>query len=159
MGEGYGCLSRNTSRGSLRLLGTVGEPINPEAWEWYTTWWATVRCPIVDTWWQTETGGILISPLPGATRNQAGFGHASPLFGVQPAIVDGNGQALEGEAIGNLVLAQRQLAGPDAHRLGRPSNASSTPIFSQYPGRYFSGDGCPPRRRWPITGSPAVWTM
>ncbi|MEO6264498.1 MAG: acetate--CoA ligase, partial [Luteimonas sp.] len=94
---------KRTSRQSLRLLDTVGEPINPEAWRWYHEVVGDARCPIVDTWWQTETGGILITPLPGATDLKPGSA-TRPFFGVQPALVDANGGVLEGEAAGNLVL-------------------------------------------------------
>ena len=95
---------KKTSRKSLRLLGTVGEPINPEAWEWYYRVVGDGRCPIVDTWWQTETGGILITPLPGATKLKPGSA-TLPFFGVKPAIVDGEGKVLEGACEGNLVIA------------------------------------------------------
>lgn len=102
MGAGDDLVKR-TSRASLRLLGSVGEPINPEAWEWYYHVVGEGRCPIVDTWWQTETGGIMISPLPGATDLKPGSG-TKPFFGVRPALVDDKGQILEGEAQGNLVI-------------------------------------------------------
>ena len=107
-----------TSRKSLRLLGTVGEPINPEAWEWYYHVVGEDRCPIVDTWWQTETGGILITPLPGATKLKPGSA-TRPFFGVVPEIVDAEGNALQGACSGNLCIAD-SLAGPDAHGLRRP---------------------------------------
>ena len=94
---------KKTSRESLRILGSVGEPINPEAWEWYYQVVGDGRCPIVDTWWQTETGGILISPLPGATDLKPGSA-SKPLFGVQPAIVDGDGKVLDGAAEGVLIM-------------------------------------------------------
>ncbi|MGG7305451.1 AMP-binding protein, partial [Klebsiella pneumoniae] len=94
---------RESNRSSLRLLGSVGEPINPEAWNWYYNVVGEGRCPIVDTWWQTETGGILIAPLPGATALKPGSA-TRPLFGIQPAIVDGEGNELEGAAEGNLVI-------------------------------------------------------
>src|SRR5512134_2064144 len=93
---------KGSSRKSLRLLGTVGEPINPEAWEWYYHVVGDGRCPIVDTWWQTETGGILITPLPGATALKPGSA-TLPFFGVKPAIVDQSGKILEGPCSGNLV--------------------------------------------------------
>ena len=130
---------QKTSRKSLRLLGTVGEPINPEAWGWYHRVVGEERCPIVDTWWQTETGGILISPLPGATALKPGSA-TRPLFGVQPAIVDGSGQILEGAAEGALVLAdswpgQMRTVWNDHERF-------FTTYFTTYPGFYFSGDGC-----------------
>lgn len=94
---------RESDRSSLRLIGSVGEPINPEAWNWYYTVVGESRCPVVDTWWQTETGGILISPLPGATPLKPGSA-TRPLFGIQPALVDVEGKELEGEAEGNLVI-------------------------------------------------------
>src|SRR5690606_2778415 len=94
---------KKTSRKSLRLLGSVGEPINPEAWRWYYDVVGERRCPIVDTWWQTENGGILISPLPGAWATKPGSA-TLPFFGVQPAIVDAAGNILEGECEGNLVI-------------------------------------------------------
>ncbi|HSE13025.1 MAG TPA: acetate--CoA ligase [Rudaea sp.] len=125
-------------RSSLRLLGTVGEPINPEAWEWY---WRVVgdgRCPIVDTWWQTETGGILITPLPGAIDQKPGSA-TKPFFGVQPAIVDAAGTVLEGETEGNLVLTD---AWPGMMRTvyGDHQRFIDT-YFKTYPGTYFTGDG------------------
>ncbi|MCF6590544.1 AMP-binding protein, partial [Escherichia coli] len=93
----------DTSRSSLRIMGSVGEPINPEAWEWYYRTIGEERCPIVDTWWQTETGGILISPLPGVTDLKPGSA-TRPFFGVQPALVDNMGEPLEGATEGNLVI-------------------------------------------------------
>ena len=128
-----------TSRKSLRLLGTVGEPINPEAWEWY---WRVVgdgRCPVVDTWWQTETGGILISPLPGATDLKPGSA-TTPFFGVQPALVDANGKILEGEAEGNLVILD-SWPGQMRTVYGDHARFIDT-YFRAYPGMYFTGDGC-----------------
>jgi acetyl-CoA synthetase len=130
---------KKTSRASLRLLGSVGEPINPEAWRWYFEVVGDSRCPIVDTWWQTETGGILISPLPGATALKPGSA-TRPLPGVQPALVDANGATLDGAAEGNLVLLDswpgqmRTLYGDHARFIET--------YFSAYPGRYFTGDGC-----------------
>ncbi len=126
------------SRKSLHLLGTVGEPINPEAWEWYYRVVGEARCPIVDTWWQTETGGMLITPLPGATDLKPGSA-TKPFFGVQPALVDAEGQLLEGEAHGNLVLldswpAQMRTVYGDHQRFVET-------YFTQFPGRYFTGDG------------------
>ena len=109
---------KKTSRQTLRLLGSVGEPINPEAWEWYYRVVGDKRCPIVDTWWQTETGGILISPLPGATRLKPGSA-TTPFFGVLPQVVDASGNVLEGATEGSLVIADF-LAGADAHRVRRP---------------------------------------
>jgi acetyl-CoA synthetase len=128
-----------TSRKSLRLLGTVGEPINPEAWEWYYHVVGETRCPIVDTWWQTETGGILITPLPGATTLKPGSA-TLPFFGVQPALVDADGNTLEGEASGNLVILD---AWPGMMRTvyGDHQRFVET-YFSAYKGKYFTGDGC-----------------
>ena len=137
MAEGKAPVKR-TSRKSLRLLGTVGEPINPEAWEWYYHVVGDGRCPIVDTWWQTETGGILITPLPGATALKPGSA-TRPLFGVQPAIVDSDGQILEGEAMGNLVLLD-SWPGQMRTVYGDHQRFFDT-YFSQYPGTYFTGDG------------------
>ncbi|ODS02008.1 acetyl-coenzyme A synthetase [Methyloceanibacter superfactus] len=130
---------KNTSRKSLRLLGSVGEPINPEAWEWYYHVIGEKRCPIVDTWWQTETGGILITPLPGATKLKPGSA-TLPFFGVQPAIVDADGNILEGEAAGNLVILD---AWPGMMRTvyGDHQRFVET-YFSAYKGKYFTGDGC-----------------
>ena len=110
---------RETSRDSLRILGTVGEPINPEAWEWYYHVVGEGACPIVDTWWQTETGGILITPLPGAMALKPGSA-MRPFFGIKPAIVDHEGNIREGEAVGNLVMLD-SWPGPDANRLWRSS--------------------------------------
>ena len=128
----------STSRSSLELLGTVGEPINPEAWKWYFEVVGNSRCPIVDTWWQTETGAILITPLPGATELKPGSA-TTPFFGVKPGLVDAEGNILEGEASGNLVITQswpsqiRDVYG-DHQRL-------IDTYFSAYPGFYFTGDG------------------
>ncbi len=129
---------RKTSRVSLRVLGTVGEPINPEAWEWY---WRVVgdgRCPIVDTWWQTETGGIMISPLPGAIDQKPGSA-TLPFFGVQPAIVDAEGHVLDGAAEGNLVITD-SWPGQMRTVYGDHERFIDT-YFRTYPGMYFSGDG------------------
>ncbi len=128
-----------TSRKSLKLLGSVGEPINPEAWEWYYHVVGEGRCPIVDTWWQTETGGILITPLPGATKLKPGSA-TLPFFGVQPAVVDSEGHLIEGEATGNLVLLD---AWPGMMRTvyGDHQRFVET-YFSTYKGMYFTGDGC-----------------
>ncbi len=126
------------SRGSLRLLGTVGEPINPEAWEWYYRVVGDSRCPIVDTWWQTETGGILISPLPGATMLKAGSA-TLPLPGVVPALVDNEGRELEGAADGNLVLKD-SWPGQMRTVYGDHQRYIET-YFRTFPGRYFTGDG------------------
>ena len=126
-------------RDSIRLLGTVGEPINPEAWLWYYRVVGEERCPIVDTWWQTETGGILISPLPGATALKPGSA-TLPMFGVQPAIVDAGGATLEGAAEGNLVLTD-SWPGQMRTVYGDHQRFVDT-YFKTYPGRYFTGDGC-----------------
>ncbi len=130
---------KKTSRKSLRLLGTVGEPINPEAWEWYHRVVGDGRCPIVDTWWQTETGGILITPLPGATKLKPGSA-TLPFFGCQPALVDDKGAFLEGAASGNLVIKD---AWPGMMRTvyGDHDRFVQT-YFSTYKGMYFTGDGC-----------------
>jgi acetyl-CoA synthetase len=124
---------------SLRLLGTVGEPINPEIWEWYHRVVGKGRCPIVDTWWQTETGGILISPLPGATPQKPGSA-TLPLFGIEPTIVDDTGKVLEGATSGNLCLS-RPWPGMMRGVYGDKERFRQT-YFSTYPGRYFTGDGC-----------------
>ncbi|MEJ5139602.1 MULTISPECIES: acetate--CoA ligase [Acinetobacter] len=129
---------RESDRSSLRLLGTVGEPINPEAWNWYYTVVGESRCPIVDTWWQTETGGILISPLPGATPLKPGSA-TRPLFGVQPALVDAEGQELEGEAEGNLII-KNSWPGQMRTIWGDPERFIEA-YFSTYSGSYFTGDG------------------
>jgi acetyl-CoA synthetase len=128
-----------TSRKSLRLLGSVGEPINPEAWEWYHRVVGDGRCPIVDTWWQTETGGILITPLPGATKLKPGSA-TKPFFGVVPEIVDADGKVLEGEAQGNLCIA-RSWPGQMRTVYGDHARFEQT-YFSTYKGKYFTGDGC-----------------
>ncbi len=127
-----------TSRQSLRLLGSVGEPINPEAWEWYYEVVGESRCPIVDTWWQTETGGILISPLPGATDLKPGSA-TRPFFGVQPAIVDGDGVIQEGATEGNLVLLD-SWPGQMRTVYGDHQRFVDT-YFATFEGRYFTGDG------------------
>jgi acetyl-CoA synthetase len=130
---------KKTSRKSIRLLGTVGEPINPEAWEWYHRVVGDGRSPIVDTWWQTETGGILITPLPGATKLKPGSA-TRPFFGCQPALVDEKGAILEGAASGNLVIldswpGQMRTVYGDHERFAQT-------YFSAYKGMYFTGDGC-----------------
>ncbi|QQQ01186.1 acetate--CoA ligase [Lysobacter enzymogenes] len=130
---------KKTSRQSLRLLGTVGEPINPEAWRWYYDVVGDGRCPIVDTWWQTETGGILITPLAGAIDLKPGSA-SKPFFGVQPALVDANGQVLDGEAEGNLVLTA-SWPGQMRTVYGDHQRFIET-YFKTYPGNYFTGDGC-----------------
>ena len=129
---------RTTSRKSLRLLGSVGEPINPEAWEWYYHCVGEARCPIVDTWWQTETGGILITPLPGATDLKPGSA-TLPFFGIQPVILDATGKELTGAASGNLAIAfpwpgQMRTVYGDHQRF-------IDTYLKTYPGKYFTGDG------------------
>jgi acetyl-CoA synthetase len=138
MREGEAPVKR-TSRASLKLLGTVGEPINPEAWLWYYRVVGDERCPIVDTWWQTETGGILISPLPGATDLKPGSA-TKPLFGIQPALVDQGGNILAGAATGNLVLTD-SWPGQMRTVYGDHQRFIDT-YFRAYPGMYFTGDGC-----------------
>ncbi|WP_439359307.1 acetate--CoA ligase [Bradyrhizobium sp. DASA03007] len=130
---------KKTSRASLRLLGSVGEPINPEAWEWYHRVVGDERCPIVDTWWQTETGGILITPLPGAIKLKPGSA-TLPFFGVVPEIVDADGKTLEGETTGNLCLT-RSWPGMMRTVYGDHARFEQT-YFSTYKGKYFTGDGC-----------------
>lgn len=129
---------KKTDRKSLRLLGSVGEPINPDVWEWYHRVVGDGRCPIVDTWWQTETGGVLISPLPGATDLKPGSA-TLPLFGVAPEIVDASGQTLEGPCEGNLVIAD-SWPGQMRTVFGDHERFAQT-YFSTYPGKYFTGDG------------------
>ena len=129
---------RESDRSSLRLIGSVGEPINPEAWNWYYTVVGESRCPVVDTWWQTETGGILISPLPGATPLKPGSA-TRPLFGIQPALVDAEGNELEGEAEGNLVIKD-SWPGQMRTIWGDPERFIEA-YFATYPGTYFTGDG------------------
>ena len=150
MAQGDGPV-KETSRASLRVLGSVGEPINPEAWEWYYHVVGDARCPIVDTWWQTETGGILITPLPGATDLKPGSA-TLPFFGIRPGLVDGSGKVLEGATSGNLVITfpwpgQMRTVYGDHQRF-------IDTYFKQYPGDYFTGDGA--RRDqdgyWWITG-------
>src|SRR5580658_7710538 len=130
---------QKTSRASLRLLGSVGEPINPEAWEWYHRVVGERRCPIVDTWWQTETGGILITPLPGATALKPGSA-TNPFFGVVPEIVDADGKPVDGAATGNLCIAD-SWPGQMRTVYGDHERFVQT-YFSAYPGKYFTGDGC-----------------
>ncbi len=129
---------KQTKRASLRLLGTVGEPINPEAWEWYYRVVGDARCPVVDTWWQTETGGILITPLPGATRLKPGSA-TRPFFGIVPALVDAEGKIIEGAGSGNLVIT-RSWPGQMRTVYGDHQRFIDT-YFKSYPGMYFSGDG------------------
>jgi acetyl-CoA synthetase len=130
---------KKTSRASLRLLGSVGEPINPEAWEWYYRVVGDSRCPIVDTWWQTETGGILITPLPGAIAQKPGSA-TLPFFGVQPEIVDAEGKVLTGATTGNLCIAD-SWPGQMRTVYGDHQRFVDT-YFRTYPGKYFTGDGC-----------------
>jgi len=130
---------KKTSRASLRLLGSVGEPINPEAWEWYYRVVGDSRCPIVDTWWQTETGGILITPLPGAIAQKPGSA-TKPFFGVKPQIVDADGKVLEGATEGNLCITD-SWPGQMRTVFGDHQRFIQT-YFSTYPGKYFTGDGC-----------------
>ncbi|HTV95381.1 MAG TPA: acetate--CoA ligase [Steroidobacteraceae bacterium] len=137
MREGEGPV-KATSRRSLRLLGSVGEPINPEAWEWYHRVVGDGRCPIVDTWWQTETGGILITPLPGATDLKPGSA-TLPFFGIRPAIVDNEGNLLDGAAEGNLVLLD-SWPGQMRTVYGDHQRFIDT-YFKAFPGKYFTGDG------------------
>ena len=130
---------RKTQRTSLRLLGTVGEPINPEAWSWYHKVIGEERCPIVDTWWQTETGGILITPLPGATALKPGSA-TKPFFGIQPLIVDNEGKPLEGACQGNLCISD-SWPGQMRTVFGDHDRFTQT-YFSTYENLYFTGDGC-----------------
>src|SRR5690606_5124195 len=129
---------RKTSRASLKLLGSVGEPINPEAWEWYHRVVGEGRCPIVDTWWQTENGAILIAPLPGATALKPGSA-TLPFFGIVPELYDNDGKLIEGEGSGNLVIAQdwpsmmRTIYGDQPRFI--------QPYLSNPPGKYLTGDG------------------
>lgn len=130
---------KKTSRKSLRIMGSVGEPINPEAWLWYYNVVGEKRCPIVDTWWQTETGGTMITPLPGATALKPGSA-TTPFFGVQPALVDADGNILEGATEGNLCILE-SWPGQMRTVYGDHQRFIDT-YFSTYPGKYFSGDGC-----------------
>jgi len=152
MGQGEELVT-STDRSSLRVLGTVGEPINPEAWEWYYHIVGNGRCPIVDTWWQTETGGIMITPLPGAIDLKPGSA-TRPFFGIQPALMDaeGNEVSLEGGAEGNLVIKQ-SWPGQMRTVYGDHQRFIET-YFSAYPGMYFTGDGarCDEDGYWWITG-------
>ena len=138
MREGDGWLKK-TDRSSLRVLGSVGEPINPEAWEWYHKVVGEGRCPIVDTWWQTETGGHMIAPIPGAVALKPGSA-TLPLPGILPQIVDAEGKVLDGAVEGNLVIAdswpgQMRTVWGDHDRFFQT-------YFTTYPGKYFTGDGC-----------------
>jgi acetyl-CoA synthetase len=138
MREGEGPVKK-TSRKSLRILGSVGEPINPEAWLWYNSVVGEGRCPIVDTFWQTETGGILISPLPGATTAKPGSA-TLPFFGVQPVVVDNDGKLLEGPTEGNLCIAD-SWPGQMRSVFGDHARFVQT-YFATFEGKYFTGDGC-----------------
>eukprot|EP00435_Cladocopium_sp_Y103_P078027 s1_g1766.t1 len=138
MAEGEGPV-KATNRSSLRLLGSVGEPINPEAWLWYHDIVGDGRCPIVDTWWQTETGGILITPLPGAIGQKPGSA-TKPFFGVRPVIVDNDGKELDGATEGNLCIAD-SWPGQMRTVYGDHERFANT-YFVQFPGKYFTGDGC-----------------
>ncbi|MBM3489366.1 MAG: acetate--CoA ligase [Alphaproteobacteria bacterium] len=138
MREGEGPVKK-ASRASLRLLGSVGEPINPEAWLWYHRVVGDGRCPIVDTWWQTETGGILITPLPGATALKPGSA-TRPFFGVRPGLVDNDGKPVEGAGTGNLCLLD-SWPGQMRTVYGDHQRFINT-YFVQFPGKYFTGDGC-----------------
>tara|TARA_R110000787_G_scaffold25398_1_gene71462 strand:- start:2177 stop:4123 length:1947 start_codon:yes stop_codon:yes gene_type:complete len=138
MREGEGPVNA-TSRKSIRLLGTVGEPINPEAWEWYFHTVGEARCPIVDTWWQTETGGTMIVPIPGTTDMKPGAG-SHPFFGVTLELVDGEGGVLEGAADGNLLITN-SWPGQMRTVYGDHQRFIDT-YFTAYPGNYFTGDGC-----------------
>ena len=138
MGAGDDFVAK-TDRSSLKVLGSVGEPINPEAWEWYYNVIGEGRCPIVDTWWQTETGGILITPLPGATALKPGSA-TRPFFGIQPCLVDADGNVLEGAADGNLCITE-SWPGQMVSLYGDHDRFVET-YFSTYKGKYFTGDGC-----------------
>jgi len=138
MREGDGPV-KSTDRSSIRILGTVGEPINPEAWEWYFHVVGEGRCPIVDTWWQTETGGAMIVPLPGTTDMKPGAG-SHPFFGIEPALVDAEGNELTGATEGNLII-KNSWPGQMRTVYGDHQRFKDT-YFSAYPGNYFTGDGC-----------------
>ena len=138
MGAGDAFL-QTTQRTSLRILGTVGEPINPEAWEWYYQQVGNQRCPIVDTWWQTETGGVMIVPLPGAIAAKPGSA-TLPFFGVEPVLLDDEGKVLDGAVSGNLAIA-RSWPGQMRGVYNNPQRFHEA-YFAMYPGYYFTGDGC-----------------
>jgi acetyl-CoA synthetase len=138
MRDGEGPVKK-TSRATLRLLGSVGEPINPEAWLWYHRVVGDGRCPIVDTWWQTETGGIMISPIPGANKLKPGSA-TKPFFGIEPCLVDAEGKELEGAVSGNLCI-KGSWPGQARTIYGDHQRFIDT-YFSTYPGKYFTGDGC-----------------
>ena len=149
-------LVKRTSRASLRLLGSVGEPINPEAWEWYYHVVGEGRCPIVDTWWQTETGGIMISPLPGAIDLKPGSG-TKPFFGVQPALVDDKGQIVEGEGQGNLVMLDSWPGQSRTHlqAITIASRRRTSPLIPECISAATAAGAMPTA----TTGSPAVSMM
>ena len=132
--------SAKYDRSSLRILGTVGEPINPEAWRWYHNVVGEGRCPVVDTWWQTETGGILISPLPGATPLKPGSA-TLPFFGIEPVVLDDKGAELAGNGVSGAPGHQAALAGHGPHHPWRPP-ALRRHLLRPFPGYYFTGDGC-----------------
>jgi acetyl-CoA synthetase len=138
MGAGNDFVTK-TSRKSLRLLGTVGEPINPEAWNWYNEVVGDSRCPIVDTWWQTETGGIMITPLPGATATKPGSA-TRPFFGIEPQLMDADGNKIEGEGDGALVIA-RSWPG-QIRTVYKNHERFMETYFSTYDDKYFTSDGC-----------------
>jgi len=138
MGAGNEFVTK-TSRKSIRLLGTVGEPINPEAWNWYNEIVGENRCPIVDTWWQTETGGIMITPLPGATALKPGSA-TRPFFGIEPQLMDADGKEMEGEGDGALVIA-RSWPG-QIRTVYKNHERFMDTYFSTYKGKYFTSDGC-----------------
>ncbi|MGI9648208.1 MAG: AMP-binding protein, partial [Acidimicrobiia bacterium] len=139
MREGEGPV-KATDRSSLRLLGTVGEPINPEVWDWYHDTVGNGRCSVVDTWWQTETGGILITPLPGAIAAKPGSATV-PFFGVEPLLVDEEGVELEGNGVSGNLCMRRPWPG-QARTIYGDHDRFREVYFSQYPGLYFTGDGC-----------------
>ena len=138
MAQGDDFVTR-TDRSSLRVLGTVGEPINPEAWRWYYEVVGDSRCPIVDTWWQTETGGIMITPLPGAIPQKPGS-VTLPFFGIRPQVLDGDGNELHGEAEGILVIADSWPS--QARTLYGDHPRFVKTYFASFEGKYFTGDGC-----------------
>ena len=138
MGAGDEFVKR-TSRSSLRLLGTVGEPINPEAWNWYYEVVGETRCPIVDTWWQTETGGIMITPLPGATALKPGSA-TRPFFGIKPALMDTDGNEIEGEGEGGLVITGSWPS--QIRTVYKNHGRFMDTYFSNFPSMYFTSDGC-----------------
>ena len=145
-------MSGSTSRRSLRILGTVGEPINPEAWLWYYDHVGEQRCPIVDTWWQTETGGILITPLPGATPLKPGSA-TRPFFGVEPVIVDGDGKRAR-RALARAISASRAPGPGRCARSSATTGVLSRPISRHFPGS-ISPATAPGATRTGSTGSPA----